>query len=258
MASGRGRRSCQGQVQRSTVLAPPKKYRCGVATPTPRATRARSRSGTTRAERFLEDLPGGFPLKEPQTCLDFLKSLVAVGRRPEMSHLHWRRDRRVSEVDRAVYEDDVLGMTLRALAMVEQVNCAKLVWCEMLCCRPPFLREAYRVSSANPDYSASDFKRGCGRRRGTAAIQSSLTSYVREQLRTATTISAGARTARKERQLRCTSGGTASRAAAAVVVSWEKAAPPRARRRRNDASWRRGGGVGRPPPRERGQAGGKT
>jgi len=149
-----------------------------------------------------DELPGGFPLEGPRTCLQVLKGMVRVGGSPEMSNLEWRRTSRIPDGDRAVYEDEVICLALQFLATVDQVNLPNLVGAELLCRRHQLIREAYRLSPSALDYSVSDWFMGWGRRRTGQTVQPPPAVYVAEQLKHEASIVKESRKAREEKMLK--------------------------------------------------------
>lgn len=75
------------------------------------------------------EVPGGFVLSSPRTCLNLLKPMVRIGGTPEVSHMMWKRESHIPDGDRAVYENGVPCLVLQIFTTVDQVNCANLVGC---------------------------------------------------------------------------------------------------------------------------------
>mmetsp|Transcript_63084 Transcript_63084/g.204665 ORF Transcript_63084/g.204665 Transcript_63084/m.204665 type:complete len:437 (+) Transcript_63084:380-1690(+) len=147
-----------------------------------------------------DELPGGFGFEGPRTLLPLLKTFVQQGGSPELSHMEWKRISSVPAGDRAVYEDESLCLVLQYLITIDQVNAPNLKGRELIGRRIQLIRETHLISPSAPDFSSLVHFMGWGRRRGGAAAQQSLTSYVADQFRTKASIAKESRKAREEKK----------------------------------------------------------
>ena len=114
------------------------------------------------------------------------------------------RSSEISKSDRSIYEMEVLARVIEAFVMVDQVNLPNLKGGELLLRRWQLIKEAHRICSTQPDYSASDHLMGWELDSG---VVQSLTKHVSEQLHDQAAIAKEPRKAKEELSYRNQHGG---------------------------------------------------
>ena len=166
---------------------------------------------------------GGLQLNGPSSALKLLKDM-----RDQQEH--WVRSSEVPRGDRSIYEHEVLSRILDSMIMVDQLNVPALQSAELVFRRLQVIRQAHKASPGNPDYSSADHYMGWKYKKGAAGVDSDLSAFVANELKSEAAILKEAR----------------SRKLAAV------ASPPR-RRGRPKAAWQHNG-ASRGMPLGRGNA----
>ena len=141
---------------------------------------------------------GGLQLAGPSSALKLLKDMRDQQFTPSTFHEHWVRSSEVPRGDRSIYEHEVLSRIMDSMIIVDQLNVPALQSAELIFRRLQVIRQAHKGSPGNPDYSSSDHYMGWKYKKVAAGVDSDLSAYVANELKSEATILKESRKAREE------------------------------------------------------------
>ena len=164
----------------------------------------RRKEFTTAVSQMNDDPPlgGGLQLAGPSSALKLLKDMRDQQFTPSTFHEHWIRSSEIPKGDRSIYEHEVLSRILDSMILVDQLNIPALQSAELIFRRLQVIRQAHKASPGNPDYSSADHYMGWKYKKVAAGVDSDLSAYVANELKSEATILKEARKAREEQQAR--------------------------------------------------------
>ncbi|OLP82160.1 Homogentisate 1,2-dioxygenase [Symbiodinium microadriaticum] len=126
---------------------------------------------------------GGLQLAGPSSALKLLKDMRDQQFTPSTFHEHWVRSSEVPRGDRSIYEHEVLSRIMDSMIIVDQLNVPALQSAELIFRRLQVIRQAHKGSPGNPDYSSSDHYMGWKYKKVAAGVDSDLSAYVANELK---------------------------------------------------------------------------
>ena len=145
---------------------------------------------------------GGLQLNGPSSALKLLKDMRDQQITPSTYHEHWVRSSEVPRGDRSIYEHEVLSRILDSMIMVDQLDAPALQSAELVFRRLQVIRQAHKASSGNRDYSSADHYMGWKYKKGAAGVDSDLSAFVANELKSEAAILKEARKAKEEQEAR--------------------------------------------------------